>query len=204
MAIVREKKVTGNLVVAGDMQAGADIHTDLIRDAADAANLLALSTNDLILSALSSGAVRLREDSTDVLIASLTGGVQASFANGIASRLRVNATTHTTDSGTGTETIVGVRPTNVFILGVTLRVTTVIAGSGLGSFDLGDGSTADRYGAAIALAADTTVDMSDATINPTEFLTSAGDLVLTADAGQFDSGAVRVAVHYIDLGAPTS
>lgn len=109
-----------------------------------------------------------------------------------------------TDSGAGTETAAGLIPAGSLLLGVCARVVTVVAGAGLGSFDIGDGSDQDRFGAAIALAADTTVDLADSTALPLGLFASGGDIVLTADAGQFDSGQVRISAFYIDLIAPTS
>lgn len=106
--------------------------------------------------------------------------------------------------GAGTVTVTGARPAKKFILGITARVTTVVAGAALTTINIGDGTDADRYGAAIAKTVDTVVDGDDATADTTEFLTAAGDIVFTAAAGVFSSGVIRLDVHYLELMAPTS
>lgn len=114
--------------------------------------------------------------------------------------------THTTNSGSGTSTITGVVPARARVLGVVARVTTVLAGASLGTWSLGDGTDADLYGGSLAKTAGTTASSATATANPLThaWSTSAGNLVLTASAGQFDSGAVRYCVFYLDTTAPTS
>ena len=134
---------------------------------------------------------------------SVLTGLQISESSAVPTRhtrIRINSSSNVTNGGTGIHTVTGLqRPAGAFILGVSLRILSTLSGAGLTTFGLGDGSDTDRYGAAIGLAGGTIVDMNDATANPTEFLTVAGDIVLTADAGQFDSGQILVAVHYIDL-----
>lgn len=113
--------------------------------------------------------------------------------------------THDTDGGAGTETISGVVPARARVLGVAMRVTTVLAGASLGTWSLGDGTDADLYGSGLAKTAGTTAGNHTATANPLThaWATTAGNLVLTASAGQFDSGAVRYCVFYYDTTAPT-
>lgn len=116
----------------------------------------------------------------------------------------------TTVSGSGaTLTTSGLSPDNAFLLGVTARVTTADGGGGSATgMDVGDGADADRFGAAIALAAGTTVDLEDQTADPTGFITGGGfEITLTAVGGvggTFDSIGVRVIAHYIKLTAPNS
>ncbi len=104
-----------------------------------------------------------------------------------------------TTGGGGTVTASSIRPAGAFILGISWDVVTTIAGAGLTTYDIGDGTVADRYGAAIATASGTLGDMDDATADPFEFLIAAGDIVLTANAGQFDSGNIVIVVYYINL-----
>lgn len=106
--------------------------------------------------------------------------------------------------GAGTVTVSNARLAKKFILGITARIVTELAGTGLTTFSIGDGTDADRYGAAIPKTAGTTVDFDDATADPREWLAAAGNIVFTAAAGQFDSGEVRLDIHYIELAAPTS
>jgi hypothetical protein len=114
--------------------------------------------------------------------------------------------THTTNGGTGTSTITGAVPARARVLGVVMRVTTVLAGASLGTWSLGDGTDADLYGSGLAKTVGTTASSATATANPLThaWSTSAGNLVLTASAGQFDSGAVRYCVFYLDTTAPAS
>jgi hypothetical protein len=79
--------------------------------------------------------------------------------------------------------------------------------SGLTTFSIGDGSDADRWGTGIARTAGTTVDITDSTASAGGWFTAANDVVLTADAGTFDStggGEINVIIHYLDLTAATS
>lgn len=108
--------------------------------------------------------------------------------------------TKTTSSGTGTETISGVVPVGI-VLGVSVRVTTALAGTGLTTFSIGDSSDADRWGTGIAKDAGTTTTIADFTITTVPIYASADNIVLTAAAGQFDSGALRYTIHYIDITA---
>ena len=106
--------------------------------------------------------------------------------------------------GIATVTVAGARLAKKFILGITCRVTTIVAGAALTTLNIGDGTDADRYGAAIAIAAGTEVNYSNATADPREWLTAAGDIVFTAVAGVITSGEVRLDIHYLDLDAPNS
>lgn len=118
---------------------------------------------------------------------------------------RVTTATTTCNSGTGTCTLTGAIPAGSLVYGVTLRVTTVLAGAGLTTFQVGDGTTANAFGATVAVAANTTTDFTThlATWKPTLY-TAATNVVLTANAGVFSSGAVRVCIHRLTVLAPTS
>lgn len=106
--------------------------------------------------------------------------------------------------GGATVTIIGFLAAKEFIMGVCGRVTTVIAGAGLTTISVGDGTTANRYAGGLAKALGTTFSTNDATTNPTGWQQAAANLVFTAAAGQFDSGVFEVVVFYWDLTAPTS
>ena len=103
-----------------------------------------------------------------------------------------------------TVTVTDARPAKKFILGITARVTTVVAGAALTTINIGDGTDADRYGAAILAAKDTRVGYGDATADPREWLTAAGNIVFTAVVGVFSSGVIRLDVHYLDLEVPSA
>ena len=113
----------------------------------------------------------------------------------------------TCNSGTGTETITGLIPANSIVLGVVARVVTILAGTSLTTWSLGITSHTDHYGTTLALAAGTTVTPASHKVGDIpgpHYVTSATNVLLTAAAGQFDSGVVRVTVWYITLDAPTS
>lgn len=88
-------------------------------------------------------------------------------------------------------------PAGCYLLGITAYVDTEIEGAT--SFDIGDGTDADRWGAAIALAAGTEVDLSDLVGTGPAVFTSANDVVLTANGSNFTAGAVTITAHYITL-----
>ena len=88
------------------------------------------------------------------------------------------------------------------MLGVTVRVTTLIEGAT--SFEVGDGTDPDRWGTAIAVAATTTTTGTAFTITSVPFYAAATSVVLTANVSNFTAGAVRVSVHYMAFTAATS
>lgn len=120
--------------------------------------------------------------------------------------LKTSCVTELVDSGAGTQTIPALIPAKVDVLGVSCRVDTVIVGAGATTFSLGDGTDADLYGAGLAFAAGTTVSTTNYTANPDTqaWSASAGALTMTANAGQFDSGAITCCAHYFDFTAPSS
>lgn len=93
-------------------------------------------------------------------------------------------------------------PAGARIMCVSARVTTLIEGAT--TFDVGDGTDVDRYGAAIALTAGTTVDETDYTADPMSWSASAQDVTLTANGSNFTAGAVRVSAVYVVPRPPTS
>jgi len=86
----------------------------------------------------------------------------------------------------------------LIILGVSVRVTTSITGAT--TFDVGDGTTVDRFAAAVAISSGTT---DRGAVSPA-LQASSVNVVLTANGSNFTAGAVRIAIHYIQLKASTS
>lgn len=125
-------------------------------------------------------------------------------ANAQRANIAQVTTSLTTDSGVGTATATNLIPAGSLVIGIDARVTTTISGAGLGSFSIGDGTDADRWGTGIALAAGTTVTLANATIATVPIYAAATSVVLTANAGQFDAGVIRITVHYISLTAAGS
>jgi hypothetical protein len=112
-----------------------------------------------------------------------------------------------TTTGAGTEdTVTDLIPANSIVFGVTVRVTTVITGGAIATFGVGTAADADAWGAttAVAVAADSHSHLSNFTITSPTYYAAATKVRLTANAGTFSTGAVRVCVHYLTLTAPTS
>jgi hypothetical protein len=118
-------------------------------------------------------------------------------ANGQSTQLGQSTTLLTGLTG-ATVTATNLIPANCILLGVTARVTTAITGAT--TFDIGDGSTADRFGDDIAIALNTTANNC---IAPA-LITAATNVVLTANGSNFTGGAVRLTAHFMTLVAPTS
>jgi hypothetical protein len=118
-------------------------------------------------------------------------------ANGQSTQLG-QATTLLTGLTGATVTATNLIPANCILLGVTARVTTAITGAT--TFDIGDGTTANRFGDDIAVALNTT---SNNCIAPA-LIAAATNVVLTANGSNFTAGAVRVTAHFMTLVAPTS
>lgn len=91
-------------------------------------------------------------------------------------------------------------PDGAFVLGVAVRVTTLITSAAAVSFSVGDGTDADKWGAGLAFAVGTTNSSADFTAGPSLYA-SATNIVLTPNTGTFTGGKVRAAVFYIDITA---
>ena len=113
--------------------------------------------------------------------------------------------THTTNSGTGTETITNAIPAGAMVLGVTTRIKTVLAGTSLTTWSIGLSGDTDRWGTSLPKTDEATTDGTDfaSDVQPTIY-PSATNIVLTAAAGQFDSGVIRYTIHYITFVTATS
>ncbi len=127
--------------------------------------------------------------------------VQTAGANGSFQNIQT-ATEELTSLSGASATTSGLIPAGSLILGVSVRVTTAITGAT--DFDIGDGTDVDAFGAAIAIGGGTTSDLSDWTISTPPLVTSATEVVLTANGSNFTAGAVRIVVWYTTLTAPTS
>ena len=94
-------------------------------------------------------------------------------------------------------------PDGAFVLGVLIRVVTVVTGAT--SIKIGDGSDDDKWGAGILVAAGSKNQSSDFTASPSLY-TSATNVVLTAVGGaaSFAGGTVRGAIFYFDCSGLTS
>jgi hypothetical protein len=88
-------------------------------------------------------------------------------------------------------------PDRSIVLGVSTRVVTAITGAA--SFDCGVAGETEKFGVALGVAAGSA---NVGVIGPQAFSADT-PIVLTAQGGSFTSGAVRIAIHHLTLGAPT-
>ncbi len=113
----------------------------------------------------------------------------------------LNAATGTLSGATGV--LGGFLPANSIIQSITFRVTTAITGAT--SFDIGDGTTADRWGAGRPVTLNSTSDVGDYTVDTGPFYTPAStSITFTAIGGSFTGGVIRAIVIYSRCDPPTS
>ena len=112
----------------------------------------------------------------------------------------------TTGGALTQDTATTIIPANSLVFGVTVRVTTIIAGGAIATFGVGTAGDTDAWGAttAVAVAAGSTNSITNFVVTTPIYYAAATKVRLTANAGTFTSGAVRVCVHYLTLAAPTS
>lgn len=133
----------------------------------------------------------------------LTGNLVKAIGSGAALNIKT-ATEELTGLSGATAVTTSLVAAGCLVLGVATRVTTEITGAT--SFTIGDGTDVDAFGTGIALTAGTTTNLDDYTAgyaNPA-FYPSGFDVTLTATGSNFTAGAVRVAVCYLDMTAPTA
>lgn len=141
--------------------------------------------------------------STGVVFAANTADFNVQNANTSGQSLNIQSATTTKTAMSGaTVTATNLIPAGSMVIGVTVRVTTLIETAT--SFTIGDGSDADRWGTGIAVALNTTTGIPDFTIASPVYYSAATSVVLTATGGNFSAGAVRITVHYISITPPTS
>lgn len=108
-------------------------------------------------------------------------------------------------SGTTTDTAANLLPANSIILSVDCRVTTTITTAT--NWSVGDATTAARFSAANStLTSGTTsvgITQHGATGAASSLQTAASKVRITT-TGTPGAGAIRITVHYISFGAPTS
>ena len=154
------------------------------------------TTHDRCVAALTDGTLWISNGTSWV-------PVEGGSTNGAYSSRKTNEAASGALSG-ASYTFTDLFPANVIRIGVSLRVITAITGAT--TFDAGDGTDVDRYGAALAIALDTVADFSDATADPSSggWNGSTGDVVLTANGSNFTGGEVRAVAHYFEVAAPQS
>jgi hypothetical protein len=98
-------------------------------------------------------------------------------------------------SGTSVDSSIQI-PDRSILLGVSTRTATTVTGAT--SYDCGIVGETDKFGGALGVAAGST---NVGVIGPQAFYADT-PIVLTARGGSFTGGAVRIAIHFLTLGAP--
>jgi len=96
-----------------------------------------------------------------------------------------------------TSALAGVIPAGAVCLGVNAAVRTAITGAT--SFQIGDGSDADRWGDAIDIAAGTRTTSADYVAGNPVFSASAVGVTLTATGSDFTAGVVDLEAFYYEV-----
>ena len=96
-------------------------------------------------------------------------------------------------------TATGLIPDGAVVVGVTSKVTTGLGtGNGTTGYTIGDGTTANRWGAITGTVAGTSSDNTNWTVTTIQAFTAASDVVVTATGGNFDAtGVIYVSVQYL-------
>lgn len=116
--------------------------------------------------------------------------------------MKVNSTLLVTDTGNATEVATAAIPAGAQVVAVVGRVVKALTGVTT-DFDVGDGTDVNIWADAVLKAAGSAWSQGDATANPVgTWAAAARDITLTADAGTFTGGEVRIDVFYFDATAP--
>ena len=118
-------------------------------------------------------------------------------AGGAASVHRVVEIDHTLAAGAVSVTS-NLIPSHAQVFGITARVVSAITGTGVSSWSLGVSGAPDKYGNSLGLALNS---FAKGATGPLTYWADTA-LELTSDAGSFDGGIVRLAVHFTELQAP--
>lgn len=134
-------------------------------------------------------------------------------ANGAATTLQTTSENTTlSTSGATTDSAIDL-PANSIILSVSARVTTTIAGVDSTLFEIGDPTTAGRFGSTATLTSGATIvglnqmqgGISTDATGPVQVTTAKVRFTLSGGGDNTPSaGVVRITIHYITITAPTS
>lgn len=203
-AMILEARTTGDMADAY----GVGILFQ-IRDTAAADNSIARvdavragsdNTGDLVFSTSVSGSL------TEKMRLTSAGAIRSVGANGQSLDIKQATTTVASNNGNPTITATNLIPAGSLVLGVSVTVTTTYGnGGGLTTIKIGDGSTTDKWAAALARTAGAGTTIASFTTSSPTYYTATASVILTANAGNFDAdGAARITVFYIDITAATS
>jgi hypothetical protein len=94
-----------------------------------------------------------------------------------------------------TVTATNLIPDGAVVVGLTTKVNTTITGAT--GYTVGDGTTANRWGAVVGTAVGTKTQNTDWTVNTIQLFTAAQNVVITASTSNFTGGQLDVHVHYL-------
>lgn len=97
---------------------------------------------------------------------------------------------------------VGLVPVYAVLVGITVKNVTAITGT-LATYDIGDGTDVDRWGAAIPKTINNRTGWANYTNLPGETwvpVAAAREVTLTANGGTFTSGTIEILSKYITIG----
>lgn len=123
---------------------------------------------------------------------------QGAAAHGAGAALRVSMVDHVVSNGADSVTAAFI-PDKAIVLGVTGRVIEPLAGPGLTTWRLGTNDSTDRYGSGIGTGLNAFVE--GLTSAPLAYFGPTA-LVMSAEAGEFSGGVVRLCAHYLHLSPP--
>lgn len=90
-------------------------------------------------------------------------------------------------------------PVGCFVIGVATSTTTTITGAS--GYQVGDGTTAARWGDITGTAVGTNSNNTNSTANPSGYFAAAQAVTLTAKTSNFTGGVVQVTVFYLTTGS---
>lgn len=124
----------------------------------------------------------------------------AASANGAASSLSVVEFDHKVTAGASNTTAYAI-PNQAQVIGITGRVIEAMTGTGLTTWKIGVAGAANRYGSGLGKALNSyLVGLSGAPVT----YYAATPILISADAGSFAAGRIRLAVHLLELQPPRS
>jgi|688.fasta_scaffold54230_3 hypothetical protein len=152
---------------------------------------------------LSEDTILIRDDAAGVLAQrngtnaqeSRIYGTYTSATNYQRLTIKTKAVTLSGLTGASVATTTSFIPDGAVLVGLTTRVSTAITGAT--GYDIGDGSDADRWGANIGIALNTSSDNRNWTAGTIECFTAAQEVTLTAVGSNFTGGAVVIVAHYL-------
>lgn len=101
-------------------------------------------------------------------------------------------------SGRAVSVTMSVIPSHAQVIGVAARVISAITGAGVSSWSLGVSGAVARYGNGLGLELNS---FAKGATGPMTYWADTA-LEITADAGSFAGGVVRLAVHFVELAVP--